>query len=126
MIVGIGIDLVEVARIRDAARRHGARFLARVFSSAEQRDVNVAPPRRWEMLAARFAAKEACLKALGTGWAEGLALSQVEVVRTGSGRPELRLGGAAARRAASLGVRRAHVSLTHQRSTAAAMVVLEG
>ena len=125
MIVGIGIDLVEVVRVERADRRHGARFLARVFTDGEQRDANVAPERRWEMLAARFAAKEACLKGLGTGWSQGLALRQVEVVREGSGRPTLRLNGAAAQRAETLGVRQAHVSLTHQRSAAAAMVVLE-
>ncbi len=81
---------------------------------------------RAQALAARFAAKEACLKALGTGWAEGLSFQQVEVVKDSGGRPALRLLGAARARAVSIGVTRVHVSLTHQRGMAGAVVVLEG
>ena len=123
MVVGLGIDLVETARLgRALARTSG--FESRVFTEGESADC-AARGDRVQALAARFAAKEACLKALGTGWAGGLGFRQVEVVRETSGSPTLRLHGAAAARAASLGVTRIHVSLTHQASAAAAVVLLE-
>lgn len=124
MIVGLGIDLLETARL-DRALLRTAGFEARVFTEKESADC-AARGDRIQALAARFAAKEACLKALGTGWAGGLGFRQVEVVREASGSPTLRLHGAAAARAASLGVRRIHVSLTHQATAAAAVVLLEG
>jgi holo-[acyl-carrier protein] synthase len=124
VIVGLGIDLVEVARLAEALGRHGDRFVDRVFTGAE-RAACEARADRVLALAARFAAKEACLKALGTGWAEGLGFRDVEVVRDGDGPPRLVLHGAAARRAEALGVVRSHVSLTHQPGIAAAVVVLE-
>jgi holo-[acyl-carrier protein] synthase len=125
MIRGLGIDLLETARMSAALAEHGERFASRVFTPleleqcAERKD-------RIQALAARFAAKEACLKALGTGWSAGLAFRQVEVVRRSNGRPELRLHGAAAQRADDMGVTAFHVSLTHQESAAAAVVILEG
>ena len=124
MIVGLGIDVVEVSRLADALRRHGDRFVERVFTDRERA---ACEPRadRVLALAARFAAKEACLKALGTGWAEGLGFRDVEVVRQGNQPPRLVLHGEAARRAEALGVIRSHVSLTHQPGVAAAVVVLE-
>ncbi len=124
MILGVGIDLLEVARIERALERHGSRFERRVFTAAE---IELCRGRadRLQALAARFAAKEACLKALGTGWSDGLAFGQVEIVRESSGRPALRLHGAAAERAARLGVTKTHVSLTHQPTAAAAIVILE-
>jgi holo-[acyl-carrier protein] synthase len=122
--VGLGIDLVETARIARALTRT-AGFEARVFTEGESAAC-AARGDRVQAPAARFAAKEACLKALGTGWAGGLGFRQVEVVRESSGSPAMRLHGAAAARAASLGVTRIHVSLTHQASAAAAVVVLEG
>ena len=125
MIVGLGIDVVEVQRLADALSRHGDRLVARVFTGAERAGCD-ARADRVLALAARFAAKEACLKALGTGWAEGLGFRDVEVVREGNKPPRLVLHGAAARRAAALGVVRSHVSLTHQPGVAAAVVVLEG
>jgi holo-[acyl-carrier protein] synthase len=124
MIVGLGIDVMEVARIADAIRRHGDPFIDRIFTAGER----AACDRRADRvlaLAARFAAKEACLKALGTGWAEGLAFRDVEVVREANRPPHLVLHGEASRRAKSLGVVRSHVSLTHQPGIAAAVVVLE-
>jgi holo-[acyl-carrier protein] synthase len=124
VIVGLGIDLVETGRIATALARTPG-FEGRVFTAAE-RAVCAGRKDRVQALAARFAAKEACLKALGTGWSEGLGFLQIEVVRDGDGPPALRLHGAAAERAARLGVRRIHVSLTHQDSAAAAVVVLEG
>jgi len=124
VIVGLGIDVVEVSRLADALRRHGDRFVERVFTDRERA---ACEPRadRVLALAARFAAKEACLKALGTGWAEGLGFRDVEVVRQGNQPPRLVLHGEAARRAEALGVIRSHVSLTHQPGVAAAVVVLE-
>ena len=124
MIVGLGIDIVEVRRLADALGRHGDRLVDKVFTAGERAACD---PRADRLLAfaARFAAKEACLKALGTGWAEGLGFRDVEVVREGNRPPHLVFHGAAARRAEALGVVRSHVSLTHQPGTAAAVVVLE-
>jgi holo-[acyl-carrier protein] synthase len=125
MILGIGIDLLEIERLRAALERHGDRFAERVFTERERADC-AGRANELQKLAARFAAKEAGLKALGTGWAEGLAFRQVEVVREPNGRPRLELHGAAAERARELGVKETHVSLTHERSSAAAVVILEG
>jgi holo-[acyl-carrier protein] synthase len=125
MILGIGIDLVETARISRAIAAHGERFEKRVFTDAERADCDGRKDRLLA-LAARFAAKEACLKALGTGWSAGLSLRQIEVVRERNGRPSLVLHDASAERARSAGVRSIHVSLTHQSKVAAAVVVLEG
>jgi holo-[acyl-carrier protein] synthase len=125
MILGLGIDLVEVNRLAGALGRHGERFERRVFTDRERADCKGRAD-RLQALAARFAAKEACLKALGTGWARGLAFGQVEVIRASSGKPELRLHGPAAEAASRLGVGSVHVSLTHQPNTAAAVVILEG
>ena len=124
MILGIGIDLLEIERLKQALERHGDRFGERVFTDRERADC-AGRADEMQKLAARFAAKEAGLKALGTGWAEGLAFRQIEVVRTPNGRPELALHGKAAEQAKRLGVRRAHVSLTHQPGSAAAIVILE-
>jgi holo-[acyl-carrier protein] synthase len=123
--VGVGIDVVEVERLNRALEAHGRRFENRVFTPGEVADC-AGRADRTLALAARFAAKEACLKALGTGWAAGIGFRQIEVVRDGDGRPSLRLHGAAADRARAMGVTRCHVSLTHQASVAAAVVVLEG
>ena len=124
MIVGLGIDVIEVARMAEALRRHGDRFGERVFTDRERAACD-ARADRVLALAARFAAKEACLKAFGTGWAEGLGFRDVEVVREGNQPPRLVLHGAAVRRAETLGVIRSHVSLTHQPGLAAAVVILE-
>ena len=124
MVLGLGIDLVETARIAQGLERTPG-LLDRVWTEAE---VAFCAPRadRIQALAARFAAKEACLKALGTGWSEGLAFDQVEVVREGNTPPTLRLTGRAAERAAAMGVVRIHLSLTHQPGVAGAVGVLEG
>jgi holo-[acyl-carrier protein] synthase len=125
VIRGLGIDLLEVNRLAEALERYGDRFEVRVFTELERQ--HCAGRRdRVQALAARFAAKEACLKALGTGWSQGLSLIQVEVVRLDGGRPELKLHRAAAARAKAMGVTRMHVSLTHQPGAAAAVVILEG
>ena len=124
MIVGIGIDVVEVARWAKALERQGDRLVERVFTEAERASCDSRADRVLA-LAARFAAKEACLKALGTGWAEGLGFRDVEIVRNGNQPPQLVLHGEAVSRATALGVTRSHVSLTHQPGLAAAVVVLE-
>ena len=124
MIVGLGIDVVEVDRLAEALKRQGDRFAERVFTDRE-RAACESRADRVLALAARFAAKEACLKALGTGWAEGLGFRDVEIVRDGNQPPRLVLHGEAARRAEALGVIRSHVSLTHQPGLAAAVVILE-
>jgi holo-[acyl-carrier protein] synthase len=127
VIVGIGIDLVEVERVRDLLERRGARAVARLFTEGEAAYAAACadPAPRF---AARLAAKEAAYKALsGNALARGIGWRELEVVSVGEGRaPELRLHGATERRAAELGVSRAWLTLTHERATAAAMVVLEG
>ena len=123
-ILGTGLDLVEVARIRQALDRHGERFRDRIVGDEEIR--SRAGNLRAESLAGLFAAKEAVLKALGTGWAHGLAFRQVVVLREPSGAPLVQLEGAAAARATRLGVERVHLSITHDGGVAAAVAVLEG
>src|SRR6266540_1929742 len=103
----------------------GDRFEQRVFTADERKTCNARADRE-QALAARFAAKEACLKALGTGVDHGLSFLQVEVVEQEGGSPGLRLTGVAAERARARGVRHVHVSLSHQTGMAAAAVVLEG
>jgi len=124
MIVGIGVDVVEIGRLRGVVERQGERFLRRVFTRAEQeycRSHRDPAPH----LAVRFAAKEAVFKALGTGWAAGISWLQVEVRRANPGAPALLLEGEALNRCASLGVAKTHVSLSHSDEVAIAMVVLE-
>jgi holo-[acyl-carrier protein] synthase len=125
MIIGIGLDLVEVSRIERALATRGGRFECRVYTSAE---IGACSGRadRAQALAARFAAKEACLKALGTGWSGGVTFRDIEIVTGPGGRPAIHLSGRSAERAGSLGVRAVHVSLTHQPGIAGAVVVLEG
>ena len=124
-IVGIGLDLVEVARVRASVRRTGERFAQRVFTPDEIAYC-AGRARKFEHLAARFAAKEATLKALGTGITGWASLQEVEVVHDAAGRPEIRLRGGVLRRARSLGVKAAHLSISHTEGVAAAVVVLEG
>jgi holo-[acyl-carrier protein] synthase len=124
LILGTGIDLAEVPRIRESIERFGDRFLARVFTPGEiayaQSKAN-----RYERFAARFAAKEAGMKALGTGWAGGITWHDLEVVNAADGRPSLALHGRAAEVAARLGIRRLSLSLTHTREYGLASVVAE-
>jgi holo-[acyl-carrier protein] synthase len=124
MIVGTGIDIVEVPRIARAIERYGERFLGRIFTAAEirycQTKANAA-----ERFAVRFAAKEAGLKAIGTGWSRGVAWKDFEVRREPSGRPTLALSGRAAEFAQGLGATRANVSLSHTAELAIAQVILE-
>lgn len=125
MIVGTGVDVVEVARIRAAIERFGDRFLARVFTPEEVRYC-ASKANSAERLAARFAAKEAGMKAVGTGLRHGVTWHDLEVVRQPGGRPELRLTGKTAEFAARLGSTRVHLSLSHTAEQAIAFVILEG
>ena len=124
MITGIGIDVVQNDRIRDSIERFGDRFLNRIYTQGEidyckkcsQPEIHYA---------ARFAAKEAAFKALGTGWAAGVKWKDVEIERLPSGKPELHLHGEALNRAVSAGAGRFHVSLTHDQLVSCAVVILE-
>ncbi|PSH04847.1 MAG: holo-[acyl-carrier-protein] synthase [Acidobacteria bacterium] len=124
MIVGIGVDLCEVDRMEAAIARHGERFLARIYTEAE-RAYCESKPNRMERFAGRFAAKEAAMKAIGTGWRRGVAWRDFEVKRAASGQPIIVFDGAARKIAEELGVKRALVSITHTRSMAMAQVLLE-
>lgn len=122
-IAGHGIDLVETARIAEMVERHGDHFLDRCFTAAERQYAESSVKRRDEHLAARFAAKEAVLKALGTGWRNGIAWTDVEVVRQPSGQPTVRLNGEAARIAAEMGIARWMLSLSHTDTHAMASAI---
>ena len=126
MILGVGLDLVDIPRIARLVEAQGERAIARLFTPGEAAYAAArAEPARH--LAARFAAKEAAFKALaGTERARGIGWRDLEVASEWDGRPTLRLHGRAAERAAELGVTRVHLSLTHAETTAGAVVVLEG
>jgi holo-[acyl-carrier protein] synthase len=124
MVIGVGTDVIEIARIAQSIDRFGDRFLARVFTPREieycRSKKNAA-----ESFAARFAAKEAGAKALGTGISQGVSWIELEVNREPSGRPTLELTGRAAQRAGRLGVAGISLSLTHGKDIALAVVVME-
>jgi holo-[acyl-carrier protein] synthase len=124
MIVGTGIDIVEVPRLAATLERFGERFVKRVFTEAERRYCD-SKQNRAERYAARFAAKEAGLKAIGTGLRGGVSWREVEVSRAPGGRPTLSYHGKAASYAASLGARRTSLSLSHTEQHAIAQVILE-
>ena len=125
MIIGIGADLAEVARIREAIKRHGERFLQRVYTPLEiaycRSHRNAA-----ERFAVRFAAKEAMMKALGTGWRSGIRWRDIEVANARGGKPGLHLTGKALEIFHSLGGTRVLLSLTHTDYYALAQVIIEG
>lgn len=123
MIVGTGIDIVEVPRIAKSVERFGQRFLNRIFTEAEIRYCD-AKANRMERFAARFAAKEAAMKAIGTGM-RGVSWRDFEVGREPSGRPTMLFHSRGAQVAERLGVRRAHLSVSHTEEHAVAYVVLE-
>jgi holo-[acyl-carrier protein] synthase len=124
MIVGTGIDIVEVHRISAAVSRFGERFLNRVFTANEIRYCR-SKQNAMERFAARFAAKEAGFKAIGTGWRHGVTWKDVEVGREPGGRPTVCFRGQAAEFAARLGMRRASLSISHTAEQAIAHVILE-
>lgn len=124
MIVGIGIDMCSVERIHALIERHGERFLNRVFCHEErERCGNNATAA--EKFAARFAAKEATMKALGTGWTAGVRFADIHVFTEPVGRPYIHLTGIAAQRAVELGVDKIHLSLSHEQKLAIAFVIFE-
>ena len=124
MILGSGIDLCEVPRIEAAIARHGRRFLERIYTA---REIAYAESKanRFERYAARFAAKEAGMKALGTGWRAGIGWRDFEVSNLPSGRPALHFSGRAAEIAAALGVQHIALSITHTKEQALALVIVE-
>jgi len=124
MVLGIGTDLIEIERMQHSLNRFGRRFMHRIFTEAEiaycQQKKHCA-----ESFAARFAAKEAAAKALGTGIARGIGWQEIEVRRSPGERPTLHLTGRAADRAQAMGVQYLHLSLTHSRDVAMAVVIAE-
>ena len=124
MIVGLGIDITEVSRIASAINRRGMSFLERVYTPSEiaycEKHRN-----RAERFAGRFAAKEAAMKALGTGWTNGVRWVDIEVVREPSGKPTLKLSGASQEIADRLGVKHIALTITHTGNTALAQVIFE-
>ncbi len=124
MIVGTGVDIAEVPRIRESIKRFGDRFLSRVYTAGERRYCD-SKANRDERYAARFAAKEAAMKALGTGWNHGVRWVDCEVVRMPGGRPTIAFHGRAGEFAAKLGVKNASLSITHTKEQAFAQVILE-
>src|SRR5689334_16091539 len=124
MIIAIGIDIVEIARLQEVFARRGTRFRDRVFTASE---IAYCEGRaaKMESYAARFAAKEAAMKALGTGWGDGVGWQDIEVRRSPAGVPSLQFSGRALERLNAMGATRAHLSLTHSRDLAVAQVILE-
>lgn len=125
MILGTGTDLAEVDRIRAAIERYGERFTQRIYTAAEIAYVEC-KANRYERYAGRFAAKEAGMKAIGTGWKLGVRWQDFEVRNLPGGRPTLRLHGEAARIAERIGVKNISLSLTHTAELGMAHVILEG
>ncbi len=122
MILGLGTDLVAIHRVEEVLSRHGEQFLQRVFTPTERSEC-LARTRPVRHLAARLAAKEATMKALGTGWGLGVRWQDVEVRSGGATPPTLHLAGAAKQQAERRGIRQAMVSLSHDGDYAIAMVV---
>lgn len=125
MVLGVGTDLMETRRIEESIQRYGERFLERVFTAGEIAYCRRKKKNAAESFAARFAAKEAGAKALGTGISKGVTWKELEVRREANGRPTLHLSGRAAELAGAMGVRRMQLSLTHSRELAMAVVVVE-
>lgn len=122
-ILGHGIDIVETARIARAIEEHGERFLDRVYTPLEQAYANRNVKRRIEHLAGRFAAKEAVLKVLGTGWRGGIAWTDIEIRPEPSGQPVVVLTGESLRIATQIGIVRWHVSISHIETHATASAI---
>ena len=122
-ILGHGIDIIETDRIRRSVQQHGRKFLDRVFTPAEQEYCARNQKRYFEHLAGRFAAKEAVLKVLGTGWRGGIAWTDIEVIKDVSGQPKILLTGECLRIASDLGIARWHVSISHIETHATASAI---
>ena len=126
LIIGHGIDLVDLDRIASMIERHGDRFLERVFTDGERAYADGGGRRRVERYAARFAAKEAVFKAIGTGWRSGITWRDVDVRREPSGAPSVHLSGRCREVAEERGVERWRISLSHTDRTAIASVIAIG
>lgn len=124
MIVGLGLDIAEVDRIEAAIVRYGATFLNRLYTPGEMAYCETYK-NRYERYAARFAAKEAAMKALGTGWRHGIRWRDIEVTREASGKPTLLLSGVARQFADRMSVRNISLSITHSGNLALAQVIFE-
>lgn len=124
MILGLGVDIAEVARVKAVIERRGELFLRRVYT-AKEREYCEQFRNKYERYAGRFAAKEAAMKALGTGWSRGVRWLDVEVVRQHGGRPTIALAGQAKKIAEEMAVRRIALSITHTESQALAQVIFE-
>jgi holo-[acyl-carrier protein] synthase len=122
-ILGHGIDIVETARIRHMVETHGERFLARCFTEAEIAYCRRNPKRCHEHLAGRFAAKEAIMKVLGTGWSGGIAWTDMEILPEPSGEPRVKLSGRCREVAEARGIRQWHVSISHIETHATASAI---
>ena len=123
-ILGHGIDLASIARVAEVLERHGTHFIERCFTASERDWAEAGGRQRTQRYACRFAAKEAAAKALGTGVAEGIRWTDLEILADERGAPRLSLHGAAAERAAGLGVGATHCSITHAGDHAMASVIL--
>jgi len=123
MILGTGIDITEVPRVAESISRFGDRFLHRIYTDGEIRYCE-SKANRVERYAARFAAKEAAMKALGTGWSRGIRWRDIEVYRQPGRRPTIRFHGRAAEFAANMGVKNVSLSLSHTAEQAIASVIL--
>lgn len=128
MILGTGIDTIDIRRIERVLARHGERFLERIFTAEERRYAETSPPQYAARLAKRFAAKEACAKALGTGMTQGVAWKDIGVIHPRFGAPSLKLGGGALARLQKLTPAghkaHIHISLTDDAPQALAFVVI--
>lgn len=122
-IIAHGIDIVDIDRLADVLDQHGERFLTRVFTPDEQAYCFSNPKRCNEHLAGRFAAKEAILKAIGTGWSRGIAWTEAEVVRAPTGRPTVRLTGRALEEATAAGIDSWQLSISHIKTHAIASAI---
>ncbi|HEX4794957.1 MAG TPA: holo-ACP synthase [Humisphaera sp.] len=122
-LLGHGIDIVETSRIRKLVEEHGDHFLDRVFTPLEQRYCAANSKRYFEHLAGRFAAKEAVLKVLGTGWRGGIAWTDIEIRPEPSGQPKVTLSGETQRIAAELGITQWHISISHIETHATASAI---
>jgi holo-[acyl-carrier protein] synthase len=125
MILGLGTDMIEIARIEHSLERFGDAFMRRIYTPAEIAYCQQKKKTSAESFAARFAAKEAAAKALGTGISRGVTWCEIEVLRLPGQRPTLHLSGRAAEIAARLGIRHLSVSLSHTRELAVAIVIAE-
>jgi holo-[acyl-carrier protein] synthase len=122
-VIGHGIDIVETVRIRRLVDEHGAHFLDRCFTTGEQSYCAANPKRYFEHLAGRFAAKEAVMKVLGTGWRGGIAWTDIEVLKEESGQPKISLSGECLQIANRLGISDWHVSISHIETHATASAI---